>query len=79
MGRGWLEQIVQQQGQRERAVARREGSCGHRQWLVGSRPRQVVTLLGVITIPAGVLSMLASEGARERASGHAVQPRRSPV
>ena len=50
VGRGWLEQTLQQQGQRERAVARREGSCGHRQRLVGSRPRQVITLLGPITI-----------------------------
>jgi hypothetical protein len=50
VGRMWLEQILQQQGQRERAVARREGSCGHRQRLVGTRRRQVVTLLGPITI-----------------------------
>ena len=37
VGRKWLEQILQQQGKQERAVARREGSCGHRQRLVGLR------------------------------------------
>lgn len=49
MGRAWLEQVVQQQSQREGSPARRQGSCGHRQRLVGTRPRQMVTLFGPVT------------------------------
>lgn len=49
MGRAWLEQMLRHQEKRMGSQARREGKCGHRQRLVGSRRRQVLTLLGPVT------------------------------
>lgn len=50
LGRHALEQIIQAQPETIQAPARREGGCGHRQRLVSQRPKQVLTLLGTITI-----------------------------
>jgi hypothetical protein len=50
LGRKVLEQIIQGQPETEKAPARRQGSCGHEQRFVGIRPKQVLTLLGPITI-----------------------------
>ncbi|MFL5704016.1 MAG: hypothetical protein ACJ8AG_14440 [Ktedonobacteraceae bacterium] len=50
LGRACLEQILEREAKGEGSAARREGSCGHRQRLVGNRPRQVLTLLGPMTI-----------------------------
>lgn len=46
LGRTCLEHTLAQQAQHKGSAARREGSCGHRQRLVSTRPRHVVTLLG---------------------------------
>lgn len=50
IGRACLESLVAQQERSAGSAARRIGTCGHRQRLVGRRPRQVLTLLGPITI-----------------------------
>jgi hypothetical protein len=50
IGRTTLERIMQGQPETEEAPARRQGACGHEQRLVGMRPKQVLTLLGAITI-----------------------------
>jgi hypothetical protein len=48
-GRGWLESILSEAAPEEQAPGQRWGSCGHRQQLVGYRPKQVLTLLGKIS------------------------------
>lgn len=50
MGRSCLEQILEQQAHFQGSAARREGVCGHHQRLVKTRPRQIVTLFGPLTI-----------------------------
>lgn len=50
IGRKVLEGIVQAQSSVADVPAHREGGCGHEQRLVGVRPKQVLTLLGKITV-----------------------------
>jgi len=50
LGRRVLERVIQEQVKTKEEPGRRQGSCGHEQRLVGIRPKQVLTLLGPITI-----------------------------
>jgi hypothetical protein len=49
MGRRVLEGILDSRLREQRPGARRQGSCGHRQRLVGERPKQLLTLVGPVT------------------------------
>jgi hypothetical protein len=49
MGRRLLEGILDSRLREQRPGARRQGSCGHRQRLVGERPKQLLTLVGPVT------------------------------
>jgi hypothetical protein len=49
-GRSCLEEVLEEKAKELGSAARRVGSCGHRQRLVGSRPRQILTLLGPIVV-----------------------------
>lgn len=53
LGRSWLERVLDQQVQGQRSPARREGECGHRQRLVGDRPKRLLTLLGEVQVRRG--------------------------
>ena len=46
MGRSLLEGILDSRLREQRPVARRQGSCGHRQRVVGERPKQLLSLVG---------------------------------
>ncbi len=50
VGRGWLEQMMNGAREENYAHARREGTCGHRQRLVGEREKTVLTMLGKVTL-----------------------------
>lgn len=47
LGARWLGEVLNGQARQE-APARREGSCGHRQRLVGLREKEVLTLVGQV-------------------------------
>jgi hypothetical protein len=49
-GRSCLEAVLERKAKEQGSAARREGSCGHRQRLVGSRPRQILIVLGPIVV-----------------------------
>jgi hypothetical protein len=49
-GRSCLEALLEDKAKEQGSAARRVGSCGHRQRLVGRRGRQMVTLLGPIVV-----------------------------
>jgi hypothetical protein len=49
MGRGLLEGVLNSRLRKPRPEARREGSCRHKQRLVGERAKELVTLLGKVT------------------------------
>ena len=48
MGRRLLEGILDSRLREQRPVARRQGKCGHRQRVVGERPKQLLTLVGPV-------------------------------
>lgn len=49
-GRSCLEAVLEEKAKKQGSVARRVGSCGHHQRLVGNRSRQLLTLLGPIVV-----------------------------
>jgi hypothetical protein len=49
MGRRLLEGILNSRLREQRPVARRHGRCGHRQRLVGERPKQLLSLVEPVT------------------------------
>jgi hypothetical protein len=49
MGRCLLEGVLDSRLREQRPVARRHGRCGHRQRLVGERPKQLLSLVGPVT------------------------------
>src|SRR5260221_1044279 len=61
VGRGWLESILSQAAPEEQAAGQRWGSCGHRQQLVGYRPKQVLTLLGKISFKRAYYQCVVEE------------------
>ncbi len=48
VGRSMLEGVLDSRLREQRPAARREGSCGHRQRLVGERPKELLTLVGKV-------------------------------
>ena len=50
LGRHWLEEVLNHPRRATHAPARREGECGHQQQLVGERPKQLLTLVGKVTV-----------------------------
>src|SRR5713226_5130090 len=50
MGQRWLEKVLNHPRQESCPQARRQGECGHRQRLVGERPKQLLTLMGKVTV-----------------------------
>ncbi len=48
LGRTMLEEVLDSRLHEQRPAARREGSCGHRQRLVGERPKELLTLVGKV-------------------------------
>src|SRR2546421_1482227 len=49
MGRRLLEGMLDSRLCEQRPVARRQGRCGHRQRLVGERPKELLTLVGPVS------------------------------
>lgn len=48
IGRKLMEGVLTSRLHERRPVARREGSCGHVQRLVGERPKELITLVGPV-------------------------------
>jgi len=48
MGRCLLEGVLDSRLREQRPVARRQGRCGHRQRLVGERPKELLSLVGPV-------------------------------
>jgi hypothetical protein len=63
MGRSLLEGMLNSQLQEQRPAARRQGRCGHRQRLVGERPKQLLSLLGPVTFVRPYYQCLQVPGA----------------
>ena len=74
MGRGLMEGVLTSRLRKPRPRARREGSCGHRQRLVGERAKELLTLLGKVTFVRPYYQCLLAadpEGGRDCTHGEA--------
>lgn len=61
LGRAWMESLLSSRQHSERPAARRLGACGHKQRLVGERPKHVLTLLGKVTMHRAYYQCLTEE------------------
>jgi Uncharacterised protein family (UPF0236) len=68
MGRRVLEGILDSRLRKLRPVARRQGKCGHRQRLVGERPKQLLTLVGPVAFVRPYYHCLGVSAEDERCS-----------
>ncbi|MHB8599991.1 MAG: ISKra4 family transposase [Ktedonobacteraceae bacterium] len=74
LGRTMLEHILQHAAAEGERTARRDGDCGHRQRLVGMRPRQLHTLMGKVTIHRAYYQCLTKEEAEGPSCSHGQAP-----
>lgn len=68
IGRGLLACLLSHHPPSERPAARRVGSCGHRQRLVGQRSKQLLTAVGKISFPRPYYQCV-QEAASQQAEG----------
>jgi hypothetical protein len=68
MGQRWLEEVLNHPASETRSQARRQGECGHRQRLVGERPKQLLTLMGKVRVRRPYYQCLLPEGVEETSS-----------
>jgi hypothetical protein len=62
LGRTLMEQVLSSGAEHESSAARRVGECGHRQRLVGERPKQLLTLMGKVTFRRAYYQCLPEDG-----------------
>src|SRR5437764_5136888 len=74
IGNRVLSEIVNDAGQQMGTSARREGECGHRQRLVGTRPKQLLTLMGKVTVYRAYYQCLVEEGEEDAGCSHGQTP-----
>src|SRR3954447_6572924 len=74
LGRTLLEHILNHAGEEAERPARRDGECGHRQRLVGMRPKQLHTLMGKVTIRRAYYQCLTQEEEQSPPCRHGQAP-----
>jgi Uncharacterised protein family (UPF0236) len=74
LGRIVMEQVLNHAGEEVGREARRDGECGHRQRLVGMRPRQLHTLMGKVTIWRAYYQCMVEQGERDTECSHGQTP-----
>jgi hypothetical protein len=65
MGQRWLETVLNHPRSETRLLAWRQGACGHRQRLVGERPKHLLTLMGKVTVRRPYYQCLLPQGGEE--------------
>jgi hypothetical protein len=68
MGQRWLEEVLNHPRSENRPQARRQGECGHRQRLVGERPKQILTLMGKVSVRRPYYQCLLPQGVEDPSS-----------
>ena len=74
LGRTMMERILNHAEEEAERPARREGECGHKQRLVGMRPKQLHTLMGKVTIKRAYYQCLVQEGVQNDQCSHGQAP-----
>ncbi len=66
LGRKWMERVLDERAQGHQPAARREGECGHRQRLVGDRPKHILTMMGEVQVQRPYYQCLRKADEEER-------------
>ena len=66
IGRKLMEGVLNSRLHEQRPAARRQGSCGHVQRLVGERPKELITLVGPVSFVRAYYQCLHVEEAEEQ-------------
>jgi hypothetical protein len=74
LGRTVMEQVLNHAGEQAERPARRDGECGHRQRLVGMRPKQLHTLMGKVTIRRAYYQCVVAEEQQSAECRHGQAP-----
>src|SRR5258708_26762522 len=75
IGRKLMEGVLNSRVHERRPVARRKGSCGHVQRLVGERRKELITLVGPVSFVRAYYQCLhGAEGQEEQVCRHAEAP-----
>jgi hypothetical protein len=74
IGNRMLSEIVNHAGQQMVSKARREGECGHQQRLVGKRPKQLLTLMGKVTVYRAYYQCFIEKGEESTQCSHGQAP-----
>ena len=74
LGRTVMEQVLNHAGEEAERKARRDGECGHRQRLVGMRPKQLHTLMGKVTIKRAYYQCMMKEEEQSAECSHGQAP-----
>ena len=75
IGRKLMEGVLTSRLHEHRPAARRQGSCGHVQRLVGERPKELITLVGPVRFVRPYYQCLhAGEGQEEQDCSHGEAP-----
>ncbi len=75
IGRKLMEGVLNSRLHKRRPVARREGSCGHKQRLVGERCKELITLVGPVRfVRAYYQCLCGGEGPEEQTCTHGEAP-----
>jgi hypothetical protein len=75
MGRKLMEGVLNSRLHEQRPAARRKGSCGHVQRLVAERPKQLITLVGLVSFVRPYYHCLhGGEGEEEQDGTHGEAP-----
>jgi len=75
IGRKLMEGVLTSRLHERRPVARREGSCGHVQRLVGERSKELITLVGPVSFVRPYYQCLhGGEGEEEQDCSHGEAP-----
>src|SRR2546421_2080068 len=74
VGRTMMERILNHSEEEADRPARREGACGHKQRLVGIRPKQLHTLMGKVTIRRAYYQCVVEEEEPSATCSHGQAP-----
>jgi len=74
IGNRMLEKIMDHAAHQMNTPARREGECGHQQRLVGKRPKQLLTLMGKVTVHRAYYQCLIEEEEESAGCRHGQAP-----
>lgn len=78
LGRRWLEKVLNAPQEANQPHARREGTCGHRQRLVGEREKTVLTVMGRVKVRRPYYQCILGKEEQEEKKGSSCRHGEAP-